>query len=218
MVTTGHPCDSRPDTAACAERHNPALSQLLRDLRRRTEVAPQRDSDIARTRASRHVTRCSVGEPRMSSPLPEPRLTKVFRLEADARDIIDVGKVVPGQRRIVPLTGGAFVGPELNGTLLPGASADWQVVLPDGTTLGDIRYTLLTDEGDLLYVRSRGVRHGSAEVLARLGRGEEVEASEYVFRTATLIETAAADLEWLNKGIFICVGGRQPGGVIYEAY
>ena len=85
-------------------------------------------------------------------------------------------------------------------------------MLPDGTALGDVRYTLQTDRGDLLYVQSRGVRHGSAEVLARLGRGEEVDASEYTFRTATQIETAAPDLDWLNKGVFIGVGGRQADG------
>jgi hypothetical protein len=156
--------------------------------------------------------------PHMNSPLPQPLLTKVFRLEADAGEIIDVGNGTGGRRRIVPLTGGTFTGYELNGILLPGASADWQVMLQDGTTFGDIRYTLRTDGGDLLYVRSRGVRHGNAEVLARLGRGEEVEASEYVFRTTTLIETAATHLDWLNKGVFICVGGRQAEGVVYEAY
>ena len=32
------------------------------------------------------------------------------------------------------------------------------------------------------------------------------------------IETGADSLDWLNKGIFISVGGRQPGGVIYEVY
>ena len=109
-------------------------------------------------------------------------------------------------------------GPNSTARSLPGASADWQIVLPDGTALGDIRYTLQTDHGDLLYVRSQGVRHGSAEVLARLGRGEEVDASEYVFRTSTQIETAAPDFDWLNKGVFISVAGRQPGGVIYEVY
>jgi hypothetical protein len=154
----------------------------------------------------------------MSNRLPEPRLTKIFRLEASVGEALDVGNVTQGRRRIVPLSGGTFIGPELNGTLLPGASADWQIVLPDGTALGDVRYTLQTDHGDLLYVRSQGVRHGRTEVLARLGRGEEVEASEYVFRTATQIETAAPDLDWLNKGVFISVGGRQPGGVVYEVY
>jgi muconolactone delta-isomerase len=73
-------------------------------------------------------------------------------------------------------------------------------------------------DGALLYVRSRGVRHGSPEILARLARGEDVDASEYTFRTATRIETAATGLEWLNKGVFISVGGRRPGAVIYETY
>jgi hypothetical protein len=150
--------------------------------------------------------------------LPHPHLTQVYRLEATVGEPLDVGDIARGRRRIIPLTGGTFTGPKLNGTLLPGASADWQIVLQDGTALGDIRYTLQTDGGDLLYVQSRSVRHGSAEVLARLGRGEDVDASEYVFRTSTQIETASLDLDWLNKGIFISVGGRQVGGVIYETF
>ena len=154
----------------------------------------------------------------MSKRLPEPRLTKILRLEASLGEALDVGDVAEGRRRIVPLTGGTFAGPELSGTLLPGSSADWQIRRPDGTAHVDIRYTLQTDRGALLYVRSRGVRHGPAEVLARLGRGEEVDASEYVFRTATQIETAAPDLDWLNQGVFISVAGRLPGGVIYEIY
>jgi hypothetical protein len=153
-----------------------------------------------------------------SDHLPEPRLTLVYRLEATLGRPLDLGDVAQGHRRIVPQTGGTFTGPELNGKLLPGASADWQIVLPDGTALGDIRYTLQTDAGELLYVQSRGVRHGSAEVLARLGRGEDVDASEYTFRTSTQIETAAPRLDWLNKGIFVSVGGRQATGVIYETY
>ena len=153
-----------------------------------------------------------------SDHLPEPRLTRVYRLEATLGQPLDLGDVAQGHRRIVPQTGGTFTGPELNGKLLPGASADWQIVLSDGTALGDIRYTLQTDAGELLYVQSRGVRHGSAEVLARLGRGEDVDAGEYTFRTSTQIETAAPRLDWLNKGIFISVGGRQATGVIYETY
>jgi hypothetical protein len=153
-----------------------------------------------------------------SDHLPEPRLTRVYRLEATLGQPLDLGDVAQGHRRIVPQTGGTFTGPELNGKLLPGASADWQIVLSDGTALGDIRYTLQTDTGELLYVQSRGVRHGSAEVLARLGRGEDVDASEYTFRASTQHETAAPRLDWLNKGIFISVGGRQATGVIYETY
>jgi hypothetical protein len=154
----------------------------------------------------------------VSAVLPDPSLTRVYRLEATVGEPLEVGDITQGRRRIVPLTGGTFAGPELNGTLLPGSSADWQIVLPDATALGDIRYTLQTDNGDLLYVQSRGIRHGSADVLARLARGEDVDASEYTFRTSTKIETAAPALDWLNKGVFISVGARQPGAVIYETY
>jgi hypothetical protein len=150
--------------------------------------------------------------------LPDPHLNLIYRLEASVGDPQDVGEISAGHRRIVPLTGGTFSGPELRGTLLPGASADWQIILRDGTALGDVRYTLETERGDLLYVQLRGVRHGSTDVLERLGRGEDVDAAEYTFRTSAKIETGAADLEWLNKGIFISVGGRQSEGVLYEVY
>src|SRR5262249_30741640 len=153
-----------------------------------------------------------------SAMLPDPSLTLVYRLEATVGEPLDLGGIAQGRRRIVPLTGGTFTRPDLNGKLLPGSSADWQIVLRDGPALGDIRYTLQTGDGDLLYVQSRGVRHGSADVLAHLARSEDVAATEYTFRTSTKIETAAPGLEWLNKDVFISVGARQRGGVIYETY
>jgi hypothetical protein len=154
----------------------------------------------------------------MTTRLPDPRLKQVYRLEATLGQPLDLGEIAPGRRRIVPLVEGTFTGPQLNGTLLPGVSADWQIIQTDGTAIGDIRYALRTDLGDLLYVQSRGVRHANPQVLSRLGRGEDVDASEYTFRASTQIETAAADLDWLNKGVFISVGARQPAGVIYETY
>jgi hypothetical protein len=154
----------------------------------------------------------------MTAALPTPVLTQVYRLEATLAPPLELGAIAQGRRRIVALAAGTFTGPELNGTLLPGGSADWQILLHDGTALGDIRYTLQTDAGDLLYVQSRSVRHGPPEVLARLGRGEDVAPDEYTFRTATQIETAAPQLDWLNKGVFVGVAGRQPAGVVYEVY
>ena len=136
----------------------------------------------------------------MSDHLPKPQLSLVYRLEARLGEPLDLGETAFGQRRIVPLTAGTFRGPEISGRLLPGASADWQRVLPDGTALADLRYTLQTDSGDLLYVRSQGVRHGSPEVLARLARGEDVDAGEYTFRTTTQIETAAPRARLAEQG------------------
>ncbi len=48
--------------------------------------------------------------------------------------------------------------------------------------------------------------------------GEPLDLGEYTFRTSTQIETAAPELDWLNKGVFVSVGARQAAGVIYETY
>ena len=173
--------------------------------------------DVGVTPLAPHPNDPANGRP-AAFELPDPRLTPVYRLEATLGEALELGESAQGHRRIVPLTGGTFIGPRLSGALVPGASADWQTILPDGTALGDIRYTLATDGGDLLYVRSRSVRHGSREVLARLGRGEDVDPGEYTFRTSTQIETGSPALDWLNKGVFIGVAGRQVGGVAYETY
>jgi muconolactone delta-isomerase len=120
--------------------------------------------------------------PSGTGQLPAPKLSLVFRLAATLGEALDLRETVRGRRRIVPLNGGTFAGPELSGNLLPGASADWQTLLPDGTAIADLRYTLRTDGGDLLYARSRGVRHGEPDVLARVARGE----------TAMLVSTSFA--------------------------
>ncbi len=87
----------------------------------------------------------------MNSPLPAPRLNLNYRLEAAVDEAQDLGEICAGHRRIVPSTGGTFSGPELHGTLLPGTNANWQNILSDGTALGDVRYTLKTEPGGVLY-------------------------------------------------------------------
>jgi muconolactone delta-isomerase len=192
-------------------KNEPELERLLRALPlddwMRTTVVPlgPHANDPARSQAG-------------PFRLPDPRLTPVYRLEAELGQPLVLGDMAQGQRRIVPLTDGTFTGPEISGRLVPGASADWQTILPDGTAHGDIRYTLATEAGALLDVRSRAVRHGSAEVLARLARGEDVDPAEYTFRASTQIETAAPELDWLNKGVFVTVAARQAAGVVYETY
>ena len=150
------------------------------------------------------------------TPLPEPRIRHVYRLDATLGEPLDLGEVTGGRRRVIALTGGRFTGPELSGRLLPGASADWQLVRPDGTAIGDIRYTLRTEHGALLV--ARGTASGTAAPTCwRVSpRGDDVDPGEYTFRATAQIETSATELAWMNKGIFISVGGRSSGGVAYD--
>jgi hypothetical protein len=150
--------------------------------------------------------------------LPAPKLRHVYRLDAELGAAVDLGDTPQGHRRIVALTGGRADGPDFHAELLATGGADWQIVRPSGSSVADIRYTLETDRGALLYVQAHGVRHGTPDVLARLAAGENVDPAAYTFRTTVSIETSAPELSWVNDGVFVAVGARRPGGVSYDVY
>lgn len=119
--------------------------------------------------------------------------------------VIDPGP--KGLRRVIPILGGVIEGPRLRGTVLEGG-ADWQYVRPDGVVSLEARYTLQADDGTLIMVINRGMRHGPPEVLERIFRGEAVDPSEYYFRTVAEFEAPQGPHDWLNKAIFVGVARR----------
>jgi len=126
-----------------------------------------------------------------------------------------LGAVPQGTRVIAAIAGGTFEGPRLRGKVLPGGG-DWTLLRPDGVLELDLRITLETDDGALIGMSSFGLRHGPAEVLAALSRGESVDPSKYYFRTAPRFETSAPQYAFLNRVIAIASGDRRAGGPIYS--
>jgi len=133
-------------------------------------------------------------------------------VRAELADIVDVGVTPMGHRRVVNILGGHFEGDLLSGTVLPGG-ADWQWVRSDGTIDLDARYTLKTDAGELIQVTSQGLRTASPDVLARLGRGEDVDPSLYYFRTVMRFETSAPALLPLTRMLAVAYGRRTRNAV-----
>ena len=124
------------------------------------------------------------------------------------------GAVPHGTRVVAPITGGTFEGSRLRGKVLPGGG-DWTLLRSDGVLELDLRITLQTDDGALVYMTSLGLRHGPPEVLAALARGESVDPSRYYFRTTVRFETSAPQYEFLNRLIAISSGDRRASGPIY---
>ena len=146
-----------------------------------------------------------------------PGLRPLYTSRIDIAAPLEVGNGPHGRRRVINILGGAFSGPRLSGRVLPGG-ADWQVVRSDGVVEVEARYTLKTDDGALIYVTNRGLRHGPPEVIARLGAGEPVDPGEYYFRTTPVFETGAAQYAWLNGIIAVAAGERRADAVIITAY
>lgn len=145
----------------------------------------------------------------MANPeLATPRLDFICAAQVTVDVPLDLGDVAKGGRRIVPITGGEFAGPDMRGEVLPGG-ADWQVLRSDGVAELEARYTLRTDDGALIYVRNLALRHGPPEVMAAIAAGRPVAPDSYYFRGATFFETSAARYAWLARHIVVCSGHRE---------
>jgi Protein of unknown function (DUF3237) len=149
--------------------------------------------------------------------LPAPRLEFVFAAHVTVGEPLDLGDIAKGRRRIVPITGGEFFGPDMRGVVL-GGGADWQIIRADGVAELEARYTLQSEDGALIHVRNIALRHGPPDVMAQLAAGRQVEPGSYYFRGATFFETSAARYAWLTKHIVVCTGHREPALVKVEFY
>ena len=144
---------------------------------------------------------------------PEP----MFRIHCEVANILDLGPAPFGHRRVVNLLGGTVSGAKLNGRIVPGG-ADWQIMAADGALDIHARYTIESDAGALIQVDSRGVRNGPPDVMARLGRGEDVDSSLYYFRTMMRFETGHPSAAWLNRILALAKGAREKNAVKLEVY
>ena len=132
--------------------------------------------------------------------------------------VLNIGAVPYGTRRTAPTSGGTFEGPRLRGIIVPDSSADWLLLRTDGVLELDLRCTLRTEDGALISMRSFGLRHGPAEVIAAIGRGETVDPATYYFRTLPRFETAHPAYSFLNRLIAVASAERRPEGPIYTIH
>jgi len=146
-----------------------------------------------------------------------PRFEFLMSLAVNVGDVVSMGPGPLGERRVIGILGGTFEGPGLRGEILPGG-ADWQIVRTDGVLDLDARYALKEQGGGLIRVVSQGYRHGPAEVLASLARGEHVDPAKYFFRTIMRFETGAPYLESLNKTLAVATAERKARQVLLTAY
>lgn len=130
---------------------------------------------------------------------PASELESVYLMEL-ALDVAP--QLDTGHTRIAPVTGGAFSGPRLNGTVHDGG-ADWITQVAGHSSL-DVRITLETDDGALIYMTYKGI-------VARSDSG-------LYWRVTPVFNTASEKYDWLNH--IVCVGKSKQieGKVAYDIF
>lgn len=77
-------------------------------------------------------------------------------------------------------------------------SGDWARVIPGGRIRIDVRLTLETDDNEIISMSYNGVVQMNDQALARLKRGEALQAGEAYFVIAPTFETSSEKYSWLN--------------------
>lgn len=99
--------------------------------------------------------------------------------------------------------GGWVKGPKINGTLIaPGA--DWLRVNPSGSLRLDVRASIRTDDGALVYISYNGIISQTPETFERFAAGEVMKSDDMYFITAPTLATASEKYAWLNH--VQCIG------------
>lgn len=111
-----------------------------------------------------------------------------------------------GTRAIVEITSASYAGDRLQATLKGAAAADWLVVSPQGIGLMDIRLTVETHDGALLYA----AYHGRVDI----SKGLE---GAVVYSTP-LFETGDERYAWINSVQMVAKGVITSGVLRYEIY
>lgn len=146
-------------------------------------------------------------------------LIKEFDLHADLAPPADVGDTGFGHRLIVTATSGEVVGDRLKGSLV-GAGGDWLVAGPEGYGRLDVRATLRTVDGAMIYIQYFGILEMSAAFMEVVGGSDTgTDYGDQYFFTSPRLETGDERYAWVNNTVFLGEGRAVPGPAVeYRVY
>jgi len=149
--------------------------------------------------------------------MPELKSTYLGELMMQITGSYMLGEAPVGKRRLDRLDKGHFKGPKIQAEIVTGGM-DILLGGTDGAVRPDVRLILKLDDGEILLVQYRGVRHAPAEVMQRIAKGERVPPEHYYLRTALVFETASKKYDWMNRVVAVGVGRREPSAVFYDVF
>ncbi len=153
----------------------------------------------------------------MTAAEPTLRGELLYRMSLEVAAPLDLGPTPQGRRLVFGFKGGRFAGPQLAGEVLT-TGGDWLIDRADGAMVLDVRRTLRTDDGHLIYAFYRGLLVASPAVRQRMDRGEPVGPGELYFRTTPAFETGSEKYGWLNRIVAVGLGETTATGVLLTVF
>jgi hypothetical protein len=117
-------------------------------------------------------------------------LVPLCALQVQLKPPIEVGAGCAGTRLIIEVASIQVKGDRLRAEMMGASVADWLLIGPDGTGTLDVRATLRTDDGAIIFMQYKG------KVDSDLSQGLQLPVTVYV---APRFETRDERYAWLNR-------------------
>lgn len=148
-------------------------------------------------------------------------IAPVCRISMVGEQAYEVIGQTPGGFRINSfIAGGEVSGPRIRGVVRRAGCADWAIIRPDDVADIDVRLTIETHDGALLFVTYTGVAWLGDGGYQRVRQGE-TPAAVIPLRIAARMMTSSLEYGWVNRLQFVGVGGTTTGKPIridYDIY
>lgn len=160
-----------------------------------------------------------MADPRVK-PVGDLATRHLLDIVVDLDPRLNFGAGPLGQRVLFGAAKGSFEGPRLRGEVVKGGG-DWALFRADGTMALDVRLSLRTDDGELIYMTYGGRWVTPPDLRAEMAdpaRRTQVDPAKYYFRTNPLFETGSQTYAWLNDIVCVGKGYLVEGAVAYKLF
>lgn len=131
-------------------------------------------------------------------------LIPLAKAELATGDFVAIGDTPRGTRMIAEVKAARFEGERLSARLAGTAAADWALIRPDGVIEVDVRISLKTDDGAMVYLSYNG--------------NLDPQRGEWPVLSMMRFETGDQRYAWLNRICAVGKGQVGDGVVRYEIF
>lgn len=132
-----------------------------------------------------------------------PQLVPLAKVVIDVGERFEIGRTPFGSRLIGEIRAARWEGVRFRARMIGSAAADWAVAGDEDLLSVDVRMTLRSDDGALLFASYTGLLDGRADPPVR---------------TAMRFETADPRYAWMARTLFIACGTWDGAQVRYEVF
>ena len=150
--------------------------------------------------------------------IPQPEFEHRFYIEVSCRPRYSAGPVAEGELRLQPINGGYFTGQRLRGVVLDDG-CDWNTLRNDGVMECDTRYTLKTDDGAVITLKTLAYLVKDPEYRSRMIVCPQEKTTRFYYREHLYFQTGDERYSWLNGAVaFGVCEVIDMNRICYDAY